>query len=420
MSVKELFDLPGTIPPLFPTNLKVKNKLTTREQFLQAAHDVVPILRKNAQETNKLRRAADENIRAYVESGLVGMLRPKMYGGAGLELSDFCEVNAVLGTGCASSSWLFMVYELHHWLVSMLPQKGQDEVFGKNPTVLACGVFNAIGAKARAVEGGYMISGTWRFASGSPHSNWFSLGVFIDGREHNGVPEERMMLIPRESYLVKDNWHILGFSGTGSCDIVVPEEHELFVPEYMTVDIEKMVDASHEGAAIHDHIAPKVPVYLGFNSSVCATAIGVAERAIEVYQEKTLKRVRAFTTEKTAGNDASSRRLGMASIQVRSARLLFSDTVLEVEAHIAAGTEIPMELRSRARMMTGYATKACKDAVASLVEGSGASAMMAGAELGQALLDLTTMCSHHFLDIDGAPENYGRVLMGLESHNPMI
>lgn len=348
------------------------------------------------------------------------MLRPKMYGGAGLELSDFCAVNAVLGTACASTSWLFMVYELHHWLVSMLPQKGQDEIFGKNPTLLACGVFNAIGAKARAVEGGYMVSGTWRFASGSPHSNWFSLGVFIDGREHNGVPEERMMLIPRDTYLVKDNWHILGFSGTGSCDVVIPEEHELFVPEHMTVDIEKMVDASHEGAVIHDHLAPKVPVYLGFNSSVCATAIGVAERAIEVYKEKTLKRVRAFTTEKVAGKDASSRRLGMAAIEVRSARLLLDNTLQEVENYVAAGNEIPMELRSRARMMTGYVTKVCKDAIASLVEGSGASAMMTGAELGQALLDITTMCSHHFLDIDGAPENYGRVLMGLESQNPMI
>ena len=82
--------------------------------------------------------------------------------------------------------------------------------------------------KTEIVDGGYLLSGRWPFASGVRHSEWIGAGAIV---VRDGTPERRMMVFPTASAELHDNWQVAGLKGTGSCDFSVDG---LFVQEAFT------------------------------------------------------------------------------------------------------------------------------------------------------------------------------------------
>ena len=188
---------PAVIPTRFPAHLTNRAKLETAQDYLDAARSIMPILKANAAKARRGRRPDDESVKAVVEAGLIGILRPKRYGGPGLELSDMIDVADILAEGCPGTGWDYGVWELHNWLVGTLPKAGQQEVFGNDDNlVICCGVFNPAFAEARRVEGGYMLKGRWPYGSGSTHSNWACSVALVPSNEEGVAPEARMFVFP--------------------------------------------------------------------------------------------------------------------------------------------------------------------------------------------------------------------------------
>ncbi len=82
---------------------------------------------------------------------------------------------------------------------------------------------------AKTVDGGYMLTGEWSFASGLKHGNYIhTLGII----EETGEP--RIFVVPvDDAELFQDSWDVLGLKGTGSIDynidnVFVPEEYTHF------------------------------------------------------------------------------------------------------------------------------------------------------------------------------------------------
>ena len=82
---------------------------------------------------------------------------------------------------------------------------------------------------AAPVEGGFRLSGRWKYASGSDHTDWAFLGGTPPGGE---LEERRIFLVPKSDYEIVDVWHVAGLKATGSQDIVIKD---VFVPAYRTV-----------------------------------------------------------------------------------------------------------------------------------------------------------------------------------------
>ena len=115
-----------------------------------------------------------------------------------------------------------------------MPNEAAREIFTGRESV-AAGAFRLNGM-ARAVEGGYVVSGRWSLGSGIPHATWALGGCRVyDGetlREApNGGPVPLMAFFPKAEVEVIDTWHVAGLRGTGSHDYQVSE---LFVPEHRT------------------------------------------------------------------------------------------------------------------------------------------------------------------------------------------
>src|SRR3989442_11597236 len=92
------------------------------------------------------------------------------------------------------------------------------------------------GSRAVAVDGGYRLSGSFNFASGSRHATW--LGgqapiVEADGtpRRRHGVAERRTLLFPATSARIHDLWHLIRLRGTASDSFTL---QDVFVPPHPT------------------------------------------------------------------------------------------------------------------------------------------------------------------------------------------
>ena len=414
-------DQPARIAEFYPHNVRPSKKLVTREEHFEAARAIVPELKKYALKTIEGRQPACENVHALVKAGLIGISRPKKYGGAGLELSDQFAVGTILAEGDANLAWDYIVWEVHNWLLGMIPEQGQEEVFGSSDLVICSGVFNPFNSKARPVDGGYMVSGRWNYGSGSTHANWIFCAALVEGRTAaNGRPESRPMVFHRSEVEVLDTWRMRGLGGTGSHDILI--EKEIFVPEHRTFTRADMDTGNAPGAHLHDAdgtVAYRFPGTPGAHLAAAATSIGAARGAINAFKEYMSQRV-YLSGIKQMDLAAPFIRIGEAEIEIEAAELLFQNTTKEIEAELRAGRQPTVLMRAKARMVSAHVPSVAKKVVYSMLTASGSGAMAESSILSSYLTDVTTMGSHISTQYDLGPENYGRVLLGLEPSNPHI
>ena len=90
-----------------------------------------------------------------------------------------------------------------------------------------------------AVDGGYRLSGSWSFGSGTGHAQYMAAGFMPmhDGLPQmmdNGMPVMMVALLPRDEVTFTDGWHVQGLKGTGSYDYNVAD---VFVPAYRTFEL---------------------------------------------------------------------------------------------------------------------------------------------------------------------------------------
>ena len=191
------------------------------ETLLAYARSLRPEIAQRALEAERTRRLPEETVDALRDSGLLRGVLPRRFGGSGIRLIDQIEIAAELARGCGSTAW---VYTLLGAATSGVPsliadQDGREEVLS-DPRAAVAAVFASDKGTAKPVGGkgsDYVVSGTWSFASGCLHAQWFSGGVTFP----DGTPGAAIMRI--SDVTIKDVWHVAGMRGTGSNTVVANE-----------------------------------------------------------------------------------------------------------------------------------------------------------------------------------------------------
>src|SRR5712671_3515054 len=144
---------------------------------LSLARSLVPLLADHDQETDESRRVPRDVMDAICATGLPWMMVPKRSGGPGERMRCQIEVTAELARGSAGAAWAFgLLSGVTAFAASMAPPAVR-KVF-KTGRELVCGVTMNVGI-ARRVEGGYVVDGSWPYASGSQFASWGMGGVKI-------------------------------------------------------------------------------------------------------------------------------------------------------------------------------------------------------------------------------------------------
>ncbi|GIP33273.1 acyl-CoA dehydrogenase [Paenibacillus sp. J2TS4] len=124
---------------------------------------------------------------------------------------------------------------------------------------------------AERVDGGYRVSGSWKYCSGSTHATMFTANCFIAGDSASSEKEMRSFIfLPEQVKIVRD-WTAFGLRATESHTITVDQ---VFVPDEMTFDLTGNPNLYND--PIYSY-----PFLLFAQSSFAAVAVGIAKHLIE-------------------------------------------------------------------------------------------------------------------------------------------
>ncbi len=195
-------------------------------------------------------RSLPQELRAALHgAGLFRLLLPRTFNGEEVQPATFVATVEEIAKGDASTAWCVAQGSGCSMAAAYLEPDVAREIFGSMDAVLAWGPVGP-NAKATAVEGGYRVTGTWLYASGSRHAEWLGgHSPLVDAKGErimgpDGRPAERTMLFRKRDAVVKDVWQVVGLKGTGSDTYTVTD---MFIPARYTFTRESADDRRETG-----------------------------------------------------------------------------------------------------------------------------------------------------------------------------
>ncbi|HSW25870.1 MAG TPA: acyl-CoA dehydrogenase family protein [Burkholderiaceae bacterium] len=342
------------------------------------------------------------------EAGLLRLYQPRRFGGLEMPYGRMqVDIASVLGAVSASLAWVQSGLSVHGWIVGNFPREAQEAVWGGKPDALVATGFTDTGGRAREVDGGLLLDGTWHFSSACSVSDWVIVRVSVAAQGQ--PPRLTLCLVPRGDLAIEDVWDPVGLRGTGSNNVVL---RECFVPRERTIELLSL----RGGAAPPDPEASflyRLPFMSLFPFAVAVPALGVARGALDAYRR-----------DVTASPEKSSQvtrqiRFAEAAARIDCAALLLKSTGQEIEDALAARRVLGTHDKIGGKRNYAFAVRLCRDAVGALVQDLGARGIENSHPVQRAWRDVLAISSHFGVNWDVSGEYFGREAFGLPPTDPM-
>ena len=280
-----------------------------------------------------------------------------------------------------------------------------------DPATLIAAVLNPRGI-ARRDGDHYVLDGFWPFGSGSEHCEWLILGANVVEDGSDEPVDHACFSVPTAEVEIKDDWHVAGLRGTGSCSLVAKAVR---VPAHRYISFRDARLGKTPGGAIHEGSLCSAPLAGPLSLALCPSAIGAARGALADF----LAYVPGRTNPHLRGAPQFDSPLTHQTVAEARARIDTADLLLHRAAddiHEAAerGGRMTTEIRTRVRMDCAFAVKSCLEAVESLFLACGGSGLSDKNPIQRAWRDLHAINEHATLQWQTNAEIYGRTLLGLE------
>lgn len=388
----------------------------------QAANDIVtatqalaPLIQESLATMEAERRLPVNVVEALRALGAFRLAVPRTYGG--LELDPMTQVRVVeeLSRLDGSVGWCAMISSAGSFSGAFLTPEVAQRLFGSVDFSLA-GQVVPVG-RAELVEGGYRVTGQYRFGSGCQHASVISGGcvVFEGGKPRQlakGRPEIRAMLFPPAACTILDTWYTTGLAGTGSHDFAVDD---VFVP---FAESWSFAERPHCSGPLYQF----PPLFLVTHAGV---PLGIARAALDTVIELASHKEllpdphKLFSPRLLRDESRVHEAIAVAEGTLAAARGFVYST-LEALWETLNRNETPSP-RQRAlyRIMLIDVHRAAKDVVSTMYDLAATSAIYRSHPLDRLMRDILTACQHGIVH----PKMYrpaGRLLLGLESGDPLF
>ncbi len=391
---------------------QIRDGETNNADPVARAAELRELLVRNAAQTEQDRRIPEENIRALAESNLFRVLIPRRWGGYGAPIGTALRVSAEIARSCPSTAWVQMLLNVSSWTATLLPDRGQREIFAGSSDGRVCGVL-APTSKAVRVKGGYQVSGRWSFASGCWHASWAVLGVPLED-EAGKVADRGVAYAPMSELEIEDTWFVAGMRGTGSNTLIAKE---VFVPDHRVLSMSRSVagkyPARRDAGEPSDQYA-FVPVLA---LVLIGPILGMAQAVLEAVMAGARKRGISYTTyERQIDSSVVHHQVGEAALQIDSAWLHSMRAATDIHETALAGRVMDYATRARVRGDCGYATKLLRQAIDQLVSIAGAGSFAEASPVQRFWRDANVATRHAVITTMPNLELYGRALLGVEGN----
>lgn len=352
------------------------------------------LVRAEAAESERIRTLTGAIVDEMWATGLMTAFNPKAAGGVEPSFAEMIETWIEMAWQDGSFGWIGIANLPSSFAAATyLSDEGFAEVFTAHDNHVTMGGQFFPNGQGIAADGGYRLSGSWSFGSGTGHSQYVAAGFFpMDDGEmrwvSEGIPDMRVAVIPREQISFNDGWYVQGLKGTGSYDY---SAQDVFVPECRTFGLFEREPRRGSSPATRMGLMPVTA------AGHASWALGVSKSMLDDVTELAATKYRMSDMAALASRPTFQKGLAHHMSAWRAARLLVLDAFTTAEAAVADGSELTPTLRADMRAAAVYATDAARNCAewAHLVAGT--SSIREGSRLERAFRDIYTGTQHAFI-----------------------
>ena len=375
--------------------------------YLERAREFAPKLAAAAPEIEQRRELPEPIVAGLIERGFFRLLLPRSLGGAELLPAPYVQVIQEIAKADASTAWCLNQAAGCAMTAAYLEPDAAEEIFGGPHGILAWGPGPG---KARRVKGGYRVTASWSFASGSHHATWLGCHVPIhneDGApalQADGSPVIRTALFPKSKTGMTDIWHVIGLKGTGSDKYSVTD---LFVPE-------KFVVLRDEGTRREQGLLYRFGSLQLYASGFACVAIGIARSTLDAFVELARDKVPFRGQRALRENNVVQSQVAQAEARLRSARAYLLGSLEEITAEVARTGHLTLEQRMVIRLASTFAIHQSMNIVDTAYHAAGSTAIFEENPFERRFRDIHTVSQQ----LQGRQEHFetvGQYLLGLSS-----
>ena len=371
--------------------------IVTASSLVARSKTVASIADEYADWSDKEGRLAEPVVEALHREGLWGMWVPlSIRGGAELDPVSALELLENVSYGDPSVGWVLMAAALAIGTgAAFLEDSAVSELFGGTRLPVIVGQGTRPG-KALPTGGGFLLSGSWSFASGIKHGTHIHTLAII---EPTGEP--RIFVLPVEKVKLIENWDVMGLRGTGSIDYTIDN---VFVPEAYTHSA--LTETPKRGGALY------TIGIIGF-AMMCHSgwACGIGRRLLD--ELGAIVRSKIGRAGSTGDSDAFQEGYANAEARYRAARAFIYESWQDVAEALTRGEKLSVRQHSLIRLALTNATWSMQEVCAFVYKTAGTVALRAGT-LQRLFRDMNAG-TQHITSAPGVIRAAGRELAGLAS-----
>jgi alkylation response protein AidB-like acyl-CoA dehydrogenase len=359
--------------------------------LVEAARSLAGLVERDAPRAEAEGAITAETLDGLHSAGLFRLQVPAELGGAEADLLTALEVVEEVCRADGSAGWVLMAGMANMAIAgAFFGDEAVARIFADPRSVIAGQV--APRGVAVAEPAGYQVEGTFGFASGSSHADWFFGGfreVADDGspvRLETGLPSVVVGVFPRAGVDLLGNWDVIGLVATASVDYRIPSQS---------------VGLPYTFEFFRAHPLRGGPLYrIGANGLTCVAhsgfALGVARRALD--EIGLLARSKRRPGRTTLIDDPLFQyQYAQAEAAVASARSFVRSSLLELE-QAALADELTLAVRAQARLATSHACTTAGHVVTVAYRHSGSTGLKQGSVINRCYRDIAAGEQHVFTD----------------------
>ncbi|CAM5645277.1 acyl-CoA dehydrogenase [Streptomyces pilosus] len=382
----------------------------------ERVRELLPLIERGVRARDAERRLSAADVTGLTSAGVFRMLVPHRYGGTECDPRAFYDVVRALSSACASTGWVAALLGVNAWHVALLPRRAQQEVWARGPDTLVCSSYAPAG-RLTPVDGGYRLTGRWRFSSGSDHAGWALLGAVAASAD--GEPVELVTaLVPRTECAGDRVWDSVGLRGTGSNELVA---ESLFVPRHRLLRNSERARLCGPGQRTNPGPLYRMPFGALFATATTVPLIGAVGGCLGAYLGG-LRTEDGLTAagSRFGGNQFAQAAFARAASEVDAAELQLDRDIAELYEHACRSEPVPLELRLRTRRDQVCGTERAVRAIDLLFTHVGAAALERGNRVERVWRDVHAGSTHLANDVEHALALYGRGVLGLPVEDALM
>lgn len=354
--------------------------------MLSIPDQIVDEVRENANNKENAGALTSQILAYMYEAKLFKLFVPEELGGLMLPLPEALRVFERAAWIDGSFGWLVTIGSGGGFFSATLPPEQSQLLFGDAKAVVAgSGHPNGI---ARPVEGGYEVSGQWKYCSGSTYASLFTANCRIEvpAAGSGAEPEILSFAFLPEQVTVTPDWNSFGLKATESHSICV---EKVFVPFERTFSI---MNAPHYEDPIYRY--PFLPFA---QTSFAAVSIGICRHFLEEARFFAIQRQTEWTQSRPLRMTALLRELEAHEALFETAASRFYETVEQTWAIFVRNGELSEQDQHEVERRSQEVASISLAAAHAIFPRLGMAALMEDGLINRLWRDLHTVTQHSVL-----------------------